>query len=358
MSSSETDVQPDQQTLANSIVIKKRKNLLLRFDAGDFDILKPKARKSLHWVKELAPLLLENIDVSEILIARETNTDGARQFAICPLTTIFSMQLFSTCHFHEIIKGSNPVKLYFELDLNDKDLAQTTVTTTTTVVGGTRNEISNQLVQALTEYVSTALLDFQFITTAENLHHRTILLDSSSDVKLSLHVIFPELAFNCMRSLATFVEHVEALIMADELKIWKSNSSHADISDFLGRSAFTYKHCDPDINISSIIDMQPYNCSNQQLRIWMSSKFGQNRPFKCQEMEYSLESFTESLVSVVSPTQDLLELSTQSTVNSEDEATSPYVYRTAGTQEFRTDPVKWIIRYFAQDLGKKVTQHY
>ena len=171
-----------------------------------------------------------------------------RKFVVCDIEIFWNTyEKCSDKNFYQVIVEGTPVKLFFDVEFwrgpnQEKD----------------GEAMCLQLLAHLDHMIQSKF-------NQERAAREAIILDSSDDTKFSRHIIFRTVVLKDMKHCGQFVTEVVSSLTESDRKLF-------EVKTFDGRA---YR---------SFIDTSVYT-SNRHLRVFLSSKYGQDRPLRCNNPE-------------------------------------------------------------------------
>ena len=165
-----------------------------------------------------------------------------RNFHVCDVESFYKYYSKVTeKHFYEVIPTGAPVKLFLDLEYYTRFNA---------------NSDGNLMTKELVSIFDSCIQNTFGIKDSKK---ESIILDSSNQDKFSQHVIFSSVVFRSIEDCRNFVHQVITTFTEEQTKMFQVQTSD-------GSRLF--------------IDKEIYT-KNRHFRLFMSSKFGENRPLLC-----------------------------------------------------------------------------
>ena len=213
---------------------------------------------------------------SDKVFSWEISSDGKRKYLVSDLESFWNgYQKSKNCNrnFYEVIVFSDPVKLFLDLEFPRKI-----------------NEHKDSVVMTKTLITQIDVV-LKKTFCIENASEGIIILESSNQAKFSIHLIYSTVIFRNIEQCGKFIQHILISSFTDQQK-----------------TMFEVK-CNEKSKL--FIDTEIYG-KNRNLRLFLSSKFGERRPlvyvnqkYGYQELTCSKTIFLNSLITNVLETQHL-----------------------------------------------------
>ena len=191
-----------------------------------------------------------NVGAGEKVFSCEVDSNGRRKYICGDVESFWNS--YKECHhyqknFYEVITQDSPTKLFLDLEFK-KEFNESK--------DGVK--MTKKLISILDDVINAR---FGIKEPSKQVQ----ILESSNDQKYSVHIIYNSTIFMNIKECGKFVKYVANSLTDDQESLFKVKGSD-------GKSKL-------------FIDATIYN-SNRNLRLWLSSKFGERRPLICANETY------------------------------------------------------------------------
>ena len=183
-----------------------------------------------------------------LVFAYEIDSMRKRRYQVTNLSKFWPNYYLNTSKkYYEVIPANEPCKLYFDLEFQKAEN-----------IGKNGDEMTLTLINA-----TNSLLEklFQHKNSQKNI----LILDSSTDSKFSKHLIFTKTVFEDNKACGHFVNILQQELSEEEMSMMLVRNKESEVS---------------------FVDSKVYN-SNQNFRLYLSSKFGKNNPLVVSNIDTS-----------------------------------------------------------------------
>ena len=185
-----------------------------------------------------------------MVFAFEINSQRKRRYLVTELSKFWPNYYLNTSKkYYEVIPANQPCKMYFDLEFMMPEN-----------IGKNGDEMTISLIDA-----TNALLKKMF--QHDSSRDDVLILDSSTDTKFSQHLIFTKTIFENNKACGHFVNFLQQQLLEEERSMMQVKN----------------KDCEGEV---SFVDSKVYN-SNQNFRIFLSSKFGKSNPLVVAKIDTS-----------------------------------------------------------------------
>ena len=168
-------------------------------------------------------------------------SETARRFLVCDLNKFLSVyNEHDVKNFYEVIVEGQPVKLFLDCEFN-KSLNY-----------DKNGDLMTEKICSLIE--SRLMAEFNLNCSKES--KETIVLESCNSSKYSVHVIWKHIVFSNLEECGFFVKNFLSSMTTSQKKMFEVNAQHGRVINFVDSNVYT---------------------KNRHLRLFLSSKYGQDR---------------------------------------------------------------------------------
>ena len=168
-------------------------------------------------------------------------SETARRFLVCDLNKFLSVyDEHDVKNFYEVIVEGQPVKLFLDCEFNKS------------LNNDKNGDLMTEKICSLIE--SRLMTEFNLDSSKES--KEKIVLESCSNSKYSVHVIWKHIVFSNLEECGFFVKNFLSSMTTSQKKMFEVNAKHGRVINFV------------DGNVYS---------KNRHLRLFLSSKYGQDR---------------------------------------------------------------------------------
>lgn len=253
--------------------------------------------KSVTWHDRMVKILDEKLEEKQVFVAKEFSSSGAREFAVVDVASLFQLVGGDIVQsLYEIISPDQKCKLYFDCDL---------------VQSNCLDKVYNveEYVKALHVAVADALQKRCNVPLEEGkqLVKTCLVLNGSSNTKVSLHLIFPSIVFKNIANVGAFVRCLtEDLMEQQGLKVYEKTWD-CNLPPLVYNGVRTIDNKEVR-DIFTLMDLQVYS-RNQNFRLWNCCKYALKasgeRILRCDD--FNINRFEMSLITFIVEQEKILE---------------------------------------------------
>ena len=181
---------------------------------------------------------MKNTSTSGALVFAYEISETARRFLVCDLNKFLTVyEEHAVKNFYEVLVEGQPVKLFLDCEFYKS-------------LNSDKN--GDLMTEEITRLIESRLMaEFNLNSSKE-----TIVLESCNSSKYSVHVIWKHIVFSNLEESGFFVKNVLSSMTTAQKRIFEVNGQHGRVLNFVDSDVYT---------------------KNRHLRLFLSSKYGQDR---------------------------------------------------------------------------------
>jgi hypothetical protein len=135
------------------------------------------------------------------LFGEDVDATGKKQFYVINYNTIYLLSKSKKSHLYEHYDDTNPIKLFVDLDIKEEHIPK----------NANKQQLFDDYIFNCIELITDKLQDYD-IEDPE-----IIVLKSSSDIKLSAHIIFPDVRFENVKEMKFFMSSIDSDLIQNNI---------------------------------------------------------------------------------------------------------------------------------------------